>query len=239
MPHRVLNIEDASEYLHLPLDRMQDLIRYNEIPHERKGQRVRFVRKDIDAWASRHIITLEPEHLATYHRTSSAKVHDLSARHAIIPELMKVSFIDAALEAKTRASVLRSMIRQAAQTDKLIYDDDLKDMVEEREKMASTALNGGIAMMHPTHHDPYMFEDSFIVFSRACQQVPFGAPDGKTTDLFFLICCQDDRIHLHALARLCMMSRQTDLHEKLRQAADSAEIYEAIVTAEEQVIKAL
>jgi mannitol/fructose-specific phosphotransferase system IIA component (Ntr-type) len=108
--------------------------------------------------------------------------------------------------------------------------------LEARETLCSTAVPGGLALLHPRHHQPYMFESSFLVLGRTVQDIPFGAPDGQHTTLFFLICCQDDRIHLHTLARLCLMAQKTHLLARLHAAPDAASLYDAIVTSEREVL---
>ena len=82
----------------------------------------------------------------------------------------------------------------------------------------------------------YRFENSFMVLGRTIQTVPFGAPDGGPTRLFFLICCQDDRIHLHTLARLCLIAMKTDILAQLFAAPDAATAYDALVAAEQAVL---
>ena len=67
-------------------------------------------------------------------------------------------------------------------------------------------------------------------------QFPFGAPDGQPTNLFFLIGCPDDRMHLHTLARLCLMAQKTDLLSELRQAVDAGTMCECILAAEQAVL---
>ena len=66
-----------------------------------------------------------------------------------------------------------------------------------------------------------------------------GSPDGSTTDVFFLVCCQDDRIHLHVLARICMMCQQISLLLELREATTAAQMYELLVRAENEIIQQL
>ena len=67
--------------------------------------------------------------------------------------------------------------------------------------------------------------------------MPFGAPDGNRTDLFFLIGCQDDRLHLHVLARLCMMSKQTKVLLQLREAESAETMVTVLRRAEEDMVK--
>ena len=67
----------------------------------------------------------------------------------------------------------------------------------------------------------------------------FNAPDGQTTDIFFLLCCQDDRSHLHVLARICLMCQQTPLIFNLRVAQTAELMYEALLGAEQTVLQRL
>ena len=82
-----------------------------------------------------------------------------------------------------------------------------------------------------------MFEDSFIAFGRSVRPVPFGSPDGGTTDLFFLLCCQNDKLHLHVLARLCMICHHTSALYDVRLAKTAEEIIEVLEKAEREVVQ--
>jgi mannitol/fructose-specific phosphotransferase system IIA component (Ntr-type) len=81
-----------------------------------------------------------------------------------------------------------------------------------------------------------MFETSFITLGRTVQEIPFGSPDRQGTDLFFLICCQDDRIHLHTLARICLLAHRSDVLPRLRQAVDAQSMFDCLVAAEREVL---
>ena len=94
----------------------------------------------------------------------------------------------------------------------------------------------GLALLHSRNPDSYLFETSFLALGRSIQQIPFGAPDGQPTDLFFLIGCPDDRMHLHALARLCLMAQKTTVLADLRQAADAEAMCDCIIAAEQAVL---
>jgi len=74
------------------------------------------------------------------------------------------------------------------------------------------------------------------VLGRTVQEIPFGAPDGGSTDLFFLLGCPDDRLHLHTLARLCLMAQTTSLLTDLRQCVDAQAMCRAILLAEETAL---
>lgn len=237
MPFRVFNLAEAADYLQLEEKRVEELARLGEIPCEHQGGRLIFRHNAVDEWASRHLLEANGEKLADFHRRSTANYHDLSDEAAIVPALMKPEWIRPQLTCRSKSSVLREMVELADATGLLCYRDELLESLVEREKLCSTALSGGLALLHPRNHEPYMFEDSFVVVGKTIAQVPFGSPDRSTTDIFFLICSQDDRIHLHVLARLCMMCHQTSLLLEMRGTNDPQELHRLLAACEQQVIQ--
>lgn len=237
MPHRRLTLQEASDYLHISPADIERLVREGAIPSEGRPPHLAFVRKDLDAWVSQRILGLSAPRLEKYHRETTARAHDLSVHRAIIGELTHRGAVEPKLESRTKPAVLKDMIDVGQRTG-LIYDPAaLLTTLQEREQLCSTGLADGLAILHPRHHEPFMFADSFIAVGRTVQGIPFGAPDGKPTDLFFLVCCQDDRIHLHVLARLCLMCLHRGLVSKLRQAPDANTMYSALLLAEQEIIK--
>jgi len=239
MPHRMMNLSQVAAYLHLPEHEIERLVKREGLPHQKTGGRLTFRNIDVDAWMSRRLI--ERDHgnktfAADFHKRASDTRHGGTLAHAIIPELLTPDRIDIALGAKTRSSVISEMTMLANETGLVNNQVDLLESLRDREDLCSTAMPGGIALLHPRHHLEFLFEESFIALGRATQPVPFGAPDGKMTDLFFLICSGDDKLHLHTLARIAAMCSATNLIADLRVAETAADMFSLIVTAEEQVI---
>lgn len=236
MPNRTLTIDELTDYLHVGPGDVERLLHDTDIPHAVRGGRVVFRRGEIDAWASQRILGLPARPLDVYHAKSVRGTREIFPHLALIPDLLRPGYIDLALASKTRASVLRDMVALAERTGRVFDGRELLASVEEREAMCSTALAGGIALLHARSHTDFRFEGSFVVLGRTIQPVPFGAPDGRPTRLFYLICCEDDRIHLHTLARLCLMAQKTDVVERLRDASDADEAYQVLVAAEAAVL---
>jgi excisionase family DNA binding protein len=240
MPFRPLTLTQAAARLHLTVQEVERLVKYQEIPFTRRGEEPVFVRRDLDAWASQRLLGLAASHAVEHHRTSTQKRAAMLDDHErLVPRLFCDAWIDPALQSKTKPSVLRDMVKLAATTN-LLYDDAaLLKGLEEREAMCSTAVDQGVAFLHSRYHDPNLCGDSFVVLGRAARPVFAGAADGQTTDLFFLLCCQDDALHLHVLARLCAMAHSTPLLVELRQASTSEEMLAALVRSEDAVLSAM
>ncbi len=236
MSHRTFNLEELRDYLHLANGDVERLMREADLPHETRGGRLIFRRAAIDAWASQRILQLPEKRLDIYHEKSTRGTRDVLPQAALIPELLHPDYIDLNLKSKTSASVLRDIVALAEKTDRLLDPRELLTSIVEREKLCSTALPGGVALPHPRNHEPYRYEGSFLVLGRTIQGVPFSSPDGHHTHLFILICCQDDRLHLHVLARLCVLLMKTDIIARLNAAASPEEAYNALLETEKSVL---
>lgn len=237
MPHTVFNVGEVAEYLHIAQDDVKELVRSREIPFQQVGERFVFRKREIDAWASQRILGLQKQELTDYHKATTRSSRLAAMEDSVIGQLLAPSMIAPDLTSRTKAGVIRDMVTLAEKTDLVIYPAELLASLQERERMGSTALAGGMAILHPRHHDPYAFDRSFLVLGRTIQPVPFGSPDGDTTDLFFLLCCQDDKLHLHALTRICMLSYHTSVLFDLRQADGAEEMMDLLLKAEAEVLK--
>jgi len=236
MPHRFLSVDAVAEYLHLTPADVERRVKDQAIPCERRGDRVVFRKSDIDAWASRRILGLPGPRLAAYHEKSTRGTRRWLPEGTLLPEALRRGGVSSAMAAKTKASVLRDLVALAEKTGQVCDARELLASLEAREELGSTALPGGFALPHPRFQQPYLFEASFVVVGRTIQEIHFGAPDGRPTDLFFLICGQDDRLHLHTLARFCLMARNTDVLNQLRQAPDPESMRDCLIAAEQQVL---
>jgi excisionase family DNA binding protein len=237
MPFRELNVEEAAQYLHLARSDLETLAKRGEIPVEKRGDRLVFRRKEIDAWASQRILGFADRGLSEYHQKSTHGTREIVPSEAILPAMVKLEHIAPAMAAKTKSSLLRELVLLAGSTGLVADPRDLLKSLEEREALCSTGLPGGLAIPHPRYHEHYMFEDSFIIVGRTLQEIHFGAPDGRSTDLFFLLCCQDERLHLHLLARLCLVAMKTEVLAGLRDAADAEAMHHCLTACEAEALQ--
>jgi len=239
MPHRMLSIQQAAGRLQVPVEELRHLVKRDAVPHHKRGDEIVFVNREIESWASRRLLSLHGRHLADHHAQSTREQNRIAADDFMIRRLCRPEWCSLELRAKTRPGVLRDMAALAGSTGMLYDESDLFRQISEREADHPTAIEGGIALLHPRNHDPYLMAESFLVFARSSTPVFFGAPDDRPTDLFFLFCCQEDALHLHVLARLCSLVRDPTLSDALRQTETAADAYGVLDAAETGLLKNL
>jgi PTS system nitrogen regulatory IIA component len=237
MPYRTFNTQEAARYLHLNSADIERLVKNQDIPVEKHGHQLVFRKVEIDAWASRRILGLEGRRLSEYHQKTSNDTRKLLLHEAFLPDMIRPEYVRAAVAAKTRASVLREMVSLAETTGRVLDRRGMLEGLEAREALCSTGLPGGLALLHTRQPDAYLFDSSFIVLGRTAQPIPFGAPDGNQTQLFFLLALPDDRLHLHVLARLCLMAQTTGMLEELLNAPDAEAMHRCLLASESAVLE--
>ena len=146
----------------------------------------------------------------------------------IIPELV-------ALDADAvpgKEDVIEFMATTVAGAGRASSPDGLATDAKKRESTAPTGIPGGIAIPHC--RSSHVLAPS-LGFARLSQPVDFGAADGQTADLIFMIAAPDgaDDFHLQLLAKLARGLMQSEFTDSLRQAADAEEIAR-IVTGQVQ-----
>lgn len=226
MTSRQMNLEEAAAYLRMEPIAVSRLVRQGEMSYSGDPARPLFLADNLDAWASKRILGMDAKRLAELERGMAAARPREEAFDLL--SLAAPDRIFLGVEARTKASLISALV-ECADSIGLLYDPkDLLGSLRSREEESPTALPGGIAIPHPRHHDPYLATDSFLVVARTLQPIHFGAPDGRPTDLFFLLVCQDERLHLRALARLCATLSNPAVVSAVRSAASAREAFDAL-----------
>ncbi|HOY57648.1 MAG TPA: PTS sugar transporter subunit IIA, partial [Verrucomicrobiota bacterium] len=197
MPYRFLTLDEAAEHLRLRRTEIERLVKARLIPFETRGERAVFRRQDLEDWASRHILGAAGAESSRKDEPSWPHACALSSDALLMPRLIRPEQIDAAMTAKTKAAVLHDLVDMAKGTGWVCDPRELTSSLQDREALCSTAVPGGVAFLHPRSQDPYRFTASFLLLGRTVCPIHYGAPDGLPTQLFFLLGCQEDRLHLH------------------------------------------
>ena len=233
----VFNLRQAAEHVHLGVNELRHAAQRGEIAADEHAGDLFFRHRDLDEWAQRQLLAATAKEQDRQHRVILDENRQAKREDWRIWRLFPAEGVELELPSKAKGGAIRDMSDLAAKTGKVYDVEGLFAELKEREDIASTAVGGGAAFLHPRFHDPYFFEETFIAYGRSSRGVFFGAPDGEATRHFFLICSTDHEMHLHILARLAVMTRVTGFPSAL-DAADSPEaVIAAIRTAEEETVK--
>ena len=227
MPGERLNLEQAAAFLGMEPLELSKRVRQGEAPFSGNVDNPIFEKDEIDAWASSRILEMNERRLSKYEQGAVGKKENegpFRLERLVSPERVFLQ-----VDARTTSSMLAELVN-CADSLGLLYDPhDLLESLRAREDLCSTALPGGFAIPHPRHHDPYLAQESFLIVARPTVPIHFGAQDGKPSDLFFLLVCQEDRQHLRALARLCSMLLNPNLAAALRAAEEPSAICSLLI----------
>jgi PTS system nitrogen regulatory IIA component len=138
------------------------------------------------------------------------------------------------LDARTRGSVISKMTELAAGTHLLWDAAKMTDAVRAREEMHSTALDNGVALLHPRRPMPGILAEAILALGISPGGIPFGS-DGRKTDIFFLICSTSDHEHLRILARLSRVINDQEFLQAMRSAPDAATLHRLIEEREASI----
>lgn len=197
----LLTLKQLADYLQVNERTVLKLASEGAIPAARVGSQWRFRKALIDAWIDDQAIglraavpVLPPEgrfRTMTFSDLCRAElVRDLEAGNAfaVVTELAELAGA-------------RGLVRDATW-----YAGGLVA----REGVMSTAHVGGTAVLHTLHRHPEQVNEPFLLLGRSLTGVPFGAPDGKPTHLFFALGLRYSELHLPWLMRLVSVFSQAD-----------------------------
>ncbi|MBM3994330.1 MAG: helix-turn-helix domain-containing protein [Planctomycetes bacterium] len=222
-----MDLEQLAAYLHRDVREVSKLANRGYLPGKKVGGEWRFTSSEINHWIETQMHAYTEEELTALERRGTATC---LATEPLVCSMLSEGTTAIPLRASTKASVLRELVKLAEQSWQVYDADALLVAVKHREELGTTALESGVAIPHP--HRPLSEKaqaDSIIVFARTAGGIPFGAPDGGLTDLFFLVSCRDSRTHLRVLARLSRMMLRIGFLDELRSTetpADALALFE-------------
>ena len=220
----------------MSLNDLRHFAQRGEVASVKRGDMYFFEHRELDEWAQRRLMVLNEKTLTAEHKVAMIERRRNDGHDFHVADLLRPETIAPALTAKGRAGVLRDMTDFADSTGLLYDPETLFAELSAREEVASTAAGGGVAFLHPRYHDPYLFQETFLALGRTVRPVFFGSQDGEGTALFFMICCTDHTLHLHILARLCLLAHGTPLLQELREAPDAETMHAALKKAEDEFL---
>jgi excisionase family DNA binding protein len=223
---QLLTMHELATYLHLDEQTVGKLVSAGKIPSLQVDRQWRFKRQAIDQWIEEQLVG-DDESFVDVPDGMKLPLEDLLPDQAIIPNLRSGNPIGVIEELAARAYTNGWL------TDKPWF----VGAVVERESLASTAMEGGVAFLHTRAKDKGKIGRPFIVVGRSWEGIPFGAVDGNPTYLFFLLGLKYDRLHLPILGRLARALRNPATIAKLRSMSSPDQV-RALLLKEDAAVRA-
>ena len=231
MANELMTLEQVASYLQRDAREISKMATRGNIPGHKVGGQWRFARAEINHWLETQMPSYTNEELTVFEGPKPEGEHE-----PLISTLLSEATIAVPLRAATRTSVLKELVNLAEQTWQVYDPASILTAIKQREELASTALGSGVAIPHPRRPIPAALGEHVMAYGRTASGIPFGAPHGGLTDIYFLVCCCDERTHLSVLARLSRLMLRPGFLDELREAETSGETWEVIASAERALL---
>ncbi len=149
-----------------------------------------------------------------------------------ILDVLQKDAILADLKSKDKKGILEELATPLAGIARITRDSLVKVLME-RERLGSTGIGGGIGIPHGKLKN---LDSLALGFGLSKKGVDFESMDGRPTHIFFLLVTPESStgLHLKLLARISRILKNDIFKEKLMNAANREEIYEAIREKDEE-----
>jgi PTS system nitrogen regulatory IIA component len=226
-----LDVNELAAYLHLTPAQVRKLADRDQLPGRKIGGEWRFSEAEVHVWLERRIGASSKDELAQMQRVVD-RWSDRTSDAGELAQLLHPDAIEIPLQARTRGAVIRRMCFLAERTGLLWDAAKMAEAVQAREVLHTTALDNGVALLHPRRPQASILAEPLLALGVSSQPMPFGNESGNLTDVFFLICSTDDRVHLQVLAKTSRLLTGTDFLAQLRTCDCTKAAYELVVQYE-------
>ena len=207
---RLLTLAELASYLHMGQKTLLKLAESKKLPGKLIEKEWRFKRSAVDSW-------LEADGAAADAEAGQRFEEVQDGMHVPLGDLLPESAIVHDMRARDPLAAIEELAARAYGNKWLNDKPWFVGAVVEREVLASTAMEGGVAFLHTRQREADRINRPFVVVGRSYDGIDFGAPDGRPTYLFFLLGLKHDRLHLPILGRLArIMARHPQVVARLR-----------------------
>ncbi len=232
MDHQVLTLEELAVRLGRDRREVERLVVRGNLPGHKVKDQWQFYPVEVSQWLEHEIRGYNDAELAQLEGAQRSTELDpqLPVTSLLKPELVQIP-----LEARTKRSVLESLLEVAGRTWQVWEPAAILQAIQDREAACSTGFENGVAIPHPRTPMPDALGESVIAYGRTYSGIPFGAPQRALSDIFFLVLTRDSRTHLQILARLGRMLQLPGFVDELRATAGQQESYDIIAAADQKL----
>jgi len=226
MPKTTMTLAQAARHLHMGEKTVLKLAKSGTLPGTGSGSSWTFAKSALDSWLAQHRVEASVS-LEAMPDGTQLPLGDLLPDDAIIPDL----------RASDALGVIEEVAARAYSRGWLKNKPWFIGALVNRESLASTAMDGGVAFLHTRERDHGKIARPFVVVGRSYQGVRFGAPDGKPTYLFFLLGLTSDKMHLPILGRLARALKNSKTVSRLRSTSSPSVMRSVLLKEDDRALK--
>ncbi len=144
-----------------------------------------------------------------------------------ISEFIDEDLIKTELESETKEEVLKELTTLLTRKYPELKEDEIVNLLIEREKLGSTGIGNGVAIPHGKLKDG---NHIYIAFGVSKKGIDFDAIDGKPVHIFALLLAPESQPakHLQALAKISRILKKEEIRQKLLNSGSSEEFLKVI-----------
>jgi len=148
-----------------------------------------------------------------------------------ITDFLNVRCVIPALKGREKNAVLEEMAAWLASSHSELDKTRVLGVLQEREKISTTAIGEGVAIPHGKLSD---VDRVLGAFARSAEGVDFASLDGEPTHLFFALIAPENAAadHLKALARISRLLKDEAFRHRLMAGETAQDLY-AIIAEED------
>lgn len=151
-----------------------------------------------------------------------------------ILDILDQDLIISNLTAQNKKGVLQELTSVLVEKKGNLEQDNLVEVLLEREKLGSTGIGDGIAIPHGKLKE---LDRIIASFGRSLKGLDFQSMDGKPTHLFFLLVAPENSggAHLKALARISRLFKDASFRRRLLEAKSREDIFQVIADEDKKI----
>lgn len=217
-----IGLTEAARILGLQEKTVQNWARRGWLPSRVDGDRIRFDRAQLEEWALRN--------RNAAHSDSRAIGSDGLSMHAALLR----GGVHYDLPGENRDQVLAA-VAALPEVPVGVTRPLLRDLLIEREQLASTGIGHGVAIPHPRNPLLVHVDAPVVTLCFLRRAIDFRAIDGEPVHVLFSLLSPSTRVHLRLLARLAWLLRDETMSRLLLQKAQADTLLDRVQFLESHV----
>jgi len=189
----LMTVAEVAEYLKLAERTVLNMIHRKEIPAMKIASQWRFVKSVIDDWI-----------LSKIRPVNKVKIES-TKDYIPIGRLLKKEFIIMDLKPGKKEDILNNLISPLVEIGYIQNKEYYISQMMQRENIISTGIGNGMAIPHIRNISENPPGINAIVAGVCKEGTDFESLDKTKTHLFFLVCSDNEIIHVRIIARLSLI----------------------------------